>query len=70
LKTLLIGYDGFMSQLTARTAAARNADFFLAVHHDSVQPRFLETWEFDLVERPFSDRYSGFPCSYRARTQR
>ena len=60
LKTLLIGYDGFMSQLTARTAAARNADFFLAVHHDSVQPQFLETWEFDLVERPFSDRYSGF----------
>jgi len=60
LKTMLIGYDGFMSQLTARTAAARNADFFLAVHHDSVQPQFLETWEFDRVERPFSDRYSGF----------
>ena len=60
LKTLLIGYDGFMSQLTARTAAARNADFFLAVHHDSVQPQFLETWEFDRVERPFSDRHSGF----------
>src|SRR5258708_34473450 len=49
-----------MSQLPARTAAARNADFFLAVHHDSVQPQFLETWEFDRVERPFSDRYSGF----------
>ena len=60
LRMMLIGYDGFMSQLTARTAAARNADFFLAVHHDSVQPQFLETWEFDRVERPFSDRYSGF----------
>jgi N-acetylmuramoyl-L-alanine amidase len=60
LKTTLIGYDGFMSELTARTAAARDADFFLAVHHDSVQPRFLETWEFDNVERPFSDLYSGF----------
>jgi len=30
------------------------------VHHDSVQPHFLETWEFDRVERAFSDRYSGF----------
>ena len=60
LKTMLIGVDGFMSRLKARTAAARDADFFLAVHHDSVQPQFLETWEFDRVERPFSDRYSGF----------
>jgi N-acetylmuramoyl-L-alanine amidase len=60
LGTMLIGADGFMSQLTARTAAARSADFFLAVHHDSVQPQFLETWEFDRVERAFSDRYSGF----------
>jgi len=25
-----------------------------------VQPQFLETWEYDRVERPFSDRYSGF----------
>src|SRR5207249_11897081 len=60
LKTMLIGADGFMSQLARRAAAAADADFFLAVHHDSVQPQFLETWEFDRVERPFSDRYSGF----------
>jgi len=59
LKTMLIGADGFMSQLTRRTAAAA-ADFLLSVHHDSVQPHFLEPWEFDRVERPFSDRYSGF----------
>src|SRR5260221_5891260 len=43
LKTVLIGYDGFMSQLAARTAPARNADLFLAVHHDSVQPQSLDT---------------------------
>ena len=60
LKTMLIGADGFMSQLTRRTAAAAAADFLLSVHHDSVQPHFLETWEYDRVERPFSDRYSGF----------
>jgi N-acetylmuramoyl-L-alanine amidase len=59
-RTLLIGADGFMSHLASRTAAAGAADFFLSVHHDSVQPHFLETWEYDRVERAFSDRYSGF----------
>ena len=60
LKTMLIGYDGFMSHLTGRTAAAAAADLFLSVHHDSVQPQFLESWEFDQVERPFSDLHSGY----------
>lgn len=60
LKTVLIGYDGFMSHLTQRTAAAADADFFLSVHHDSVQPYLIETWEYDRVERPYSDLHSGF----------
>ncbi len=60
LKTLLIGYDGFMSQLTARTAAAAGADFFLAVHHDSVQPYLIRTWEYDSVERSVNDDHAGF----------
>lgn len=60
LKTILIGYDGFMSQLTHRTAAASGADFFLSIHHDSVQPYLVETWEYDSVERWFSDLHSGF----------
>jgi N-acetylmuramoyl-L-alanine amidase len=57
---MLVGYDGFMSRLADRTAAAAGADFLLSVHHDSVQPRFLESWEYDSVERPFSDLHSGF----------
>ena len=60
LKTILIGYDGFMSRLTERSAAAAGADFFLSVHHDSVQPYLVETWEYDKVERWFSDLHSGF----------
>jgi len=56
----LVGEDGFMSHLVRRAAAAAPADFFLSVHHDSVQPYFLETWEFDRVERLYCDRYSGF----------
>jgi N-acetylmuramoyl-L-alanine amidase len=60
LGTLLVGEDGFMSHLARRTAAAAGTDFFLSVHHDSVQPQFLQTWEFDRVERQYSDLYSGF----------
>ena len=60
LKTMLIGYDGFMSHLAQRTAAAAHADFFLSIHHDSVQPYLIETWEHDRVERSFSDLHSGF----------
>ncbi|HEX4798270.1 MAG TPA: N-acetylmuramoyl-L-alanine amidase [Burkholderiales bacterium] len=60
LGAVLIGSDGFMSKLAGRTAAAAGAAFFLSVHHDSVQPHFLETWEYDGVERLFSDRYAGF----------
>ncbi len=60
LKTTLIGYDGFMSHLTQRTAAAAHADFFLSIHHDSVQPYLIEAWEYDRVERSFSDLHSGF----------
>jgi len=60
LKTTLIGYDGFMSQLTSRTAAAAGASFFLAVHHDSVQPYLIQTWEYDNVERRFNDDHAGF----------
>lgn len=60
LATMLVGYDGFMSQLARRTAAAAGADFFLSVHHDSVQPYLVETWEYDSVERWFSDLHSGF----------
>jgi len=60
LRTQLIGEDGLMSHLARRSAAAPGADFFLSVHHDSVQPRFLETWEYDRVERLHCDRYSGY----------
>jgi len=60
LKTQLVGYDGFMSQLAQRTAAAAGTDFFLAVHHDSVQPYLIRTWEHDSVERRYNDDKAGF----------
>ena len=60
LATVLIGADGAMAHLSRRTAAAGGADFFLSVHHDSVQPRFIEDWVVEDVPRRFSDRNAGF----------
>lgn len=60
LRTIVIGADGFMARLTRRTAAAADADFFLSVHHDSVQPYLLDAWQFDGDLRLYSDKYSGF----------
>ena len=56
----LIGAAGDMSDLRARTRAAAGAHFFLSLHHDSVQPQYLEAWVPEDTPRRFSDRFSGF----------
>jgi len=56
----VIGAKGDMHDLRARTHAAVGADFFLSLHHDSVQPQYLETWTPEGVPHRFSDRFSGF----------
>jgi len=55
-----IGADGGMVRLSARTVAATGADLFLSVHHDSVQPHYLEEWNYEGVPLLFSDRFAGF----------
>jgi len=59
-RVLLIGADGDMAVLSRRTAAARGADLFLSVHHDSVQPHYLEEWPHEGEIRRYSDRFAGF----------
>jgi N-acetylmuramoyl-L-alanine amidase len=56
----LIGVDGNIHDLRGRTSRAQGAAFFLSIHHDSVQPRYLDTWMIDGVKRAYSDRFSGF----------
>ncbi len=58
--TRTIGADGSMDRLAARAAVATGADFFLSVHHDSMQPQFLQTWEHEGALRRFSELHSGF----------
>ena len=60
VRVLLVGADGGMAVLSRRTAAARGADLFLSVHHDSVQPHYLEEWDHEGETRRFSDRFAGF----------
>jgi N-acetylmuramoyl-L-alanine amidase len=60
LRVLVIGADGGMAVLSRRTVAARGADLLVSVHHDSVQPHYLETWQHAGEARLFSDRFAGF----------
>ena len=58
--TRVIGADGKENGLGPRPAKARGTRFFLSVHHDSVQPHFLQTWVHEGRERRYSDRHAGF----------
>jgi len=60
-KAFLVDEEGKDLSLAERPARAnaKNADIFLSVHHDSAQPRYFETWEFQGKTRRYSDRFSG-----------
>jgi N-acetylmuramoyl-L-alanine amidase len=56
----LINGQGDIGSPQARIEAAAGAEFFLSIHHDSVQPRYMQSWEVDGKQRQHSDRFSGF----------
>ncbi len=49
---------GGLVKRVARANGAR-ADLFLSIHHNSVPDYFLEKWEYEGVERTYSDRFKG-----------
>jgi N-acetylmuramoyl-L-alanine amidase len=55
-----INLDGAESSLEARSAQARGADVLLSVHHDSVQPHYLESWTVRDERQLHSERFAGF----------
>jgi N-acetylmuramoyl-L-alanine amidase len=59
-RTLLIGADGLAENLGSRAPRAAGMDLFISIHHDSVQPRFLSSWDVDGETLLFSDHFSGF----------
>ncbi len=60
LRVRPINFDGRIESLAARPQQAAGSDFFISIHHDSVQPELLEEWEWDGVTQTYSDRHSGF----------
>ncbi len=60
LRVRPVNFDGKIASLEARAHAAAGSDFFLSIHHDSVQPQWLEEWDWDGETRSYSDRYTGF----------
>jgi len=60
VKVRPINYDGAIANLSARAEAARGADLFLSLHHDSLPANELESWVWEGQRLTFSDRYAGF----------
>lgn len=55
-----INYDGRIATLMARTVAARGADLFLSLHHDSLPAHEQEVWIWNDKHLTYSDKYRGF----------
>jgi len=57
-----IGADGNSVDPETRPADAstRNAKFFLSIHHDSVQAKYLEDWTWQGGVQRHADQFSGF----------
>ena len=48
-----------MSERASGIGAA-GVDLLLSIHHDSVQPRYLEAWTFEGRQERYSDRFAGW----------
>lgn len=70
-RAFLINGDGRIGSLIERTrlALSGDADLFLSVHHDSVQPHYLETWTVNGRRARYSDQFSGYSLFVSANNQ-
>ncbi|MGH6904951.1 MAG: N-acetylmuramoyl-L-alanine amidase family protein [Geminicoccaceae bacterium] len=61
-RAFLIGEDGSPLALGERTARAERAGAraLISIHHDSVQPRYLERWAFDGRAQEYTTHARGF----------
>ena len=61
-RSLLINPGGGDIGLVKRAQVAnqRNADLFIAIHHDSVKDSFLKEWVFGGKEEKYCDDFHGF----------
>lgn len=59
-KVKVIGDSGATISLTQRTTLAKGSDFFVAIHHDSVQQSDLSNWEYEGQTNHYNDNAHGF----------
>lgn len=59
-KVKVQGYDGKLKSLSQRAAQAKGSDFFISIHHDSVQEYDLQPWEFNGTMQRFTNKAQGF----------
>lgn len=60
LKVRRINFDGLIANLTARPKAAAGSDFFIAVHHDSIEEAFLLPWEWQGTPQTYTEVKRGY----------
>lgn len=65
----VINEDGKTTGLSTRPqkAASLGADAFLSIHHDSVNDKYLKTWEHEGMVRSYCDQFRGYSvfCSQK-----
>lgn len=68
-KAFLLDPKGVDLPPAARAARANTARaaLLLSIHHDAVQPQFLETWNVDGRTRRYCDRYAGYSLFFSRR---
>src|SRR5262249_29451847 len=59
LDLFLLSSDGLNLLDRPRQAAQKGADFFLSIHHDSVQKKYLQYWQYEGRWLEYSDVFAG-----------
>ncbi len=70
-QAFLINEDGADISLTDRTDIAneKRADLFISIHHDSVQPHYLSSWNYQSERHLYSDLFHGYSLFYSEKNE-
>ena len=60
VKVQEINFAGDIGSLAERPEKARGSDFFIAIHHDSIAPEYLQFWDWDGSEASHTTLKRGF----------
>jgi len=64
--TFILNENGSNISLSMRTDLAKKqrARLLLSIHHDSVQPKYLQSWDYQEEERLYCDLFQGYSIFY------